>query len=65
VRKPGDRSEEPPGGRAAQRLREQLRHRFGDDPDILPEAIRPDDPDEAEEPPDAQPQPPPAPDADP
>jgi len=43
VRKPGDQSEQPPGGHAAERLREALRDRFGDDPELLPESLRPDD----------------------
>ncbi len=41
MRKPGDPSEQPPGGHAAERLREALRDRFGDDPDLLPESLRP------------------------
>ncbi len=42
MRKPGDQSEQPPGGHAAERLREALRDRFGDDPALLPESLRPD-----------------------
>lgn len=34
-------NEEAPGGHAAERLREHLRDRFGDDPEVLPDAIRP------------------------
>lgn len=43
MRKPGDQSEQPPGGHAAERLREALRDRFGDDPELLPESLRADD----------------------
>lgn len=50
MRRPGDTSDDPPGGRAAERLREHLRDRFGSDPENLPEAIRPDAGDDVEEP---------------
>ena len=49
MRKPGDQSEQPPGGHAAERLREALRDRFGDDPELLPESLRPDDEGAAED----------------
>jgi hypothetical protein len=40
VRRPDDREPEPPGGRAAERLREYIDQRFPTVPEGAPEAIR-------------------------